>query len=176
VAGFPWDLEDYLEALVFRSALSSLLPELEGTGPRIAKFGRVISQADESVKQVLTQEAFPKFPQSDWWLRKSPEYAAERFCIEFKSTYGIEVRPHSLYDESIKKMRELLKLGRTNSEVLLFAKESDLYVASRPALFYRAVTEFIPLDRIQRRTVQRWISGEVSDMNLGIYIDNSGTY
>ncbi|GLW68538.1 hypothetical protein Kpho02_08370 [Kitasatospora phosalacinea] len=160
-AGFPWDLEDYLNDLSLRTVLSKVLPEL--TGPEADGVRDAVERADVDVRQVLTQESFLSFPNDQWWLRNSPSYAARHFCEEFESAYGVRIRARSRFDDDVAAFSLLVADGFEPADACLRFRSSGRYATTANGLFLRAAREALGLDRRAARTVWSWLTGEITD-------------
>ncbi|WP_033217255.1 hypothetical protein [Kitasatospora phosalacinea] len=117
MAGFSWDLDDYLNYLPLRTVFSEVLPEL--ADPGTDGLQDVVEWIDLTVRRVPPQDSFPYFPVDQWWLRNSPSYAARSFCEEFESAYGAAVRPQSRFDEDVTTLTGLLTDGLASAEACI---------------------------------------------------------
>ncbi|MEV7399261.1 hypothetical protein AB0N93_02460 [Streptomyces sp. NPDC091267] len=180
LAGFPWDVEDYNNDLTLRSRIAEVLPALDVAGhDRARRLAEEIEAADSRVRSVLRSESFSRFPEEQWWLRRSPAYACRRFCADFHEAYGVEVEPRSRFDDDVREMIRLSATGLPVSDVLIHARDESLYASVRSGLLFRAFREAFPAagrTRQDRQLVLRWISGGVEDAELrsGLAGEQSG--
>lgn len=160
-AGFPWDLDDYLNDLSLRTVLSEVLPEL--AGPEADGLRDAVERTDRAVRQVLTHESFPSDPVHRWWLRNSPSYAARSFCEEFESAYGVRIRPQSRFDADVAELSRLVADGLPPADVCLRFRTSGRYAATVDSLFLRAAREGLGLDRKAAGILWSWLTGRTTD-------------
>ncbi|WP_371480260.1 hypothetical protein [Kitasatospora sp. NBC_00315] len=160
-AGFPWDLDDYLNDLSLRTVLSEVLPQL--SGPEADGFREAIERTDLAVRLVLTDESFPSYPVDQWWLRNSPSYAARSFCAEFESAYGVRIRPQSRFDDDVAELSRLVADGLGPADACLRFRSSGRYAATVDGLFLRAARESLDLDRKAARILWSWLIGKITD-------------
>lgn len=160
-AGFPWDLDDYLNDLSLRTVLSEVLPEL--VGPEADGLRDAIERTDPTVRQVLTHESFPSYRDDQWWLRNSPSYAARSFCEEFESAYGVRIRPQSRFDDDVAELSRLVADGLGPADACLRFRTSGRYAATVDGLFLRAAREGLGLDRKAARILWSWLTGKITD-------------
>lgn len=168
-AGFPWDLDDYLDDLSLRSRLAKVLPQL--AGPRAQALRDAVERTDQEIRQVLTVESFPQFPADEWWLRNSPAYASRSFCAEFESAYGVRIPPRSLLDDDVAELSRLAADGLGPAEACLRFRASGRYAAGVDGLFLRAAKEGLGLDRRASRAVWSWLTGRTTDAELRATLD-----
>jgi hypothetical protein len=171
VDGFPWDLEDYLNDLSMRTVVSQVLPGL--TGAQADAFRAEIEKTDLVVRQVLNQQSFPSFPSDQWWLRRSPSYAARRFCAEFESAYGVRIRAQSRFDDDVAELSGLVADGLAPAEACLRFRAEDHYVTATDSLFLRAAREALRLDRKASRTLWSWLTGQSTDAEFRAALDQA---
>ncbi|MFF7153644.1 hypothetical protein [Streptomyces sp. NPDC008139] len=173
VDGYPWDVEDYFNDLSLRSALAKALPELESAGHGHAReLGKSIAESDEILKAVLVRDSFPGFSEGDWWLRRTPIYAARRFCAEFHESHGVEIASRSRYDNDVDEMSRMATEGASASSICFIVRSDSWYVSLRSGLFLRACRDALSLSRDGRKTVWKWLMGEISDDELRETFDN----
>ncbi|MFF1926336.1 hypothetical protein ACFVW8_37950 [Streptomyces sp. NPDC058221] len=168
--GYPWDVEDYNNDLTLRSRLAEILPVLEAAGHAEARgLSEQIEGADSQVRNVLRNESFTRFPEGEWWLRRSPAYACRRFGTEFRETYGVEVEPRSLFDDDVRELVRLRATGLSVADALIHARAERLYVSVNDGLLFRAFREAFPAAgraRPARKLVLNWIAGGAEDAEL----------
>jgi hypothetical protein len=93
VEGFQGDLdEDYMNELTSRSDLEAAMnaPELVDY-PQMNVVRNAVSRADEEFRAILIPDAFPKFPQSKWWLRGIVRYSGPKLATALHRAYGITI-------------------------------------------------------------------------------------
>ncbi|MCM2412043.1 hypothetical protein [Streptomyces sp. RKAG290] len=170
LAGFPWDVEDYNNDLTLRSRIAEFLAESKAAGDdRTRGLAAQIEAADSRVRSVLRDESFLRFPEAQWWLRRSPAYACRRFCADYHEAYGIEVEPRSRFDDDADELIRLNGTGLPVSDVLIHARDESMYAAARPGLLLRAFREAFPAAaraRPTRQLVLSWIAGGTEDSGL----------
>ncbi|WP_034089448.1 hypothetical protein [Streptacidiphilus albus] len=171
LAGYPWDLEDYLNDLTMRTLVSEVLPQLTGSAADAFRAG--IERTDLDVRKVLDRDSFPSFPSDQWWLRSSPSYAARSFCAEFESAYGVHVRAQSRFDDDVAELSGLVAGGLTPAEACLRLRASNHYVAATDSLFLRAAREALGLDRKASRALWSWLTGRTTDTDLRAALDQA---
>ncbi|GAA0680029.1 hypothetical protein GCM10010193_37150 [Kitasatospora atroaurantiaca] len=171
-AGYPWDLEDYLNDLTMRTVLSEVLEEL--AGPEAEELRDSIDRIDPDVRRVLAQESFPLHPREQWWLRNSPSYAAKTFSEEFESAYGVRIRPQSRFDDDVTELSRMLADGLTPAEACLRFRDSGRYAAATEGLFLRAARGALGLDRKESRILWSWLTGKTTDAELRSSLARTG--
>ncbi|WP_441251049.1 hypothetical protein [Kitasatospora sp. McL0602] len=161
VAGYAWDLEDYLDDLTLRTTLAAVLPA--SAGPEADQLRAAVEQDDLMLHQVLNREVFPRQPADQWWLRNCPAYAARHFCAEFEQAYGVQIQPRSRFDADVAALVGLLTDGLTPAQACLEFRASGRYAAATDGLFLRAAREALTLDRRAARALWSWRTGKTTD-------------
>ncbi|WP_240670396.1 hypothetical protein [Actinoplanes solisilvae] len=92
VIGFPGNAEDYFNDLTARSDLEGAMssPELADY-PEMLAVVKSVSVADAEFRKILKPDAFPKFPENQWWNRGIVRFAGPRLVDELKQFYGVEI-------------------------------------------------------------------------------------
>ncbi len=173
-AGFPWELADYLNDLTLRTVLSKVLPQL--AGPEAGGLRDAIERTDRAVRQVLTHESFPSYPDDQWWLRNSPSYAARGFCEEFESAYGVRIRPQSRFDDDVAELSRLVADGLGPADACLRFRTSGRCAADVEGLFLRVAREGLGLDRKASGILWSWLTGKITDAEFRTVPLNFETY
>ncbi|MEU9129269.1 hypothetical protein AB0D08_14385 [Kitasatospora sp. NPDC048540] len=168
-AGFPWDLDDYLNDLSLRTVLSDVLPRL--AGPEAGGLRDAIGRIDPAVRQVLTDDSFPSYPIDQWWLRNSPSYAARSFCEEFEAAYGVRIRRQSRFDDDVAELSRLVSTGLGPADACLRLRASGRYATTADGLFLRAAKQGLGLDRRAARVLWSWLTGTITDAELRSSLD-----
>ena len=93
VRGFQGNaVEDYFNGLTARGDLEKAMnaPELAHF-PQMDLVRRAVLAADEELRAILIPDAFPKFPESEWWLRGVVRYAGPQLAEDLRRDYGIVI-------------------------------------------------------------------------------------
>jgi hypothetical protein len=93
VEGFQGDAdEDYFNLLTCRGELEDAMnaPELANY-PQMELVRSAVSIADEKFRPILVPDAFPKIPESKWWLRGMVRYAGPQLAADLRRSYGITI-------------------------------------------------------------------------------------
>ncbi|MFF3747439.1 hypothetical protein ACWDFH_29805 [Streptomyces kronopolitis] len=172
--GYPWEMEDYLVDVTLRSVINGAMRDGSAQFESLPEqVKREILETDSSLLSLFTTEAFPRAPESEWWIRNVPAYASRRFCQEFKEAYNVKIAPNSKFDADLDDMFRLVDEGTAPIEVCLKAKNCGWYVATEPALLFRACTLVLSLQRKERRAVWSWAIGDFSDSTLQMKLSES---
>lgn len=167
IDGYPWDIEDYLNDITMRSTLKKVRGSLQSVNPgRTSSLMHEIAAVDASLQLVFEREVFPDVPRDQWWMRRAPSYAAQKFCHEFKEAYKVAIRPMSKFDDDVDAMKGLLSGGMEPVNVCIKVKRENWYVTQRPGLLFRACKNSIPLNRREIGALWSWASGELPDGQL----------
>lgn len=163
-SGYPWDVEDYLEDVQLRSALSEVFRTLrESHQESVRGLERKISRIDVRVGAVLTSECFTNFSPSEWWMRNSPAYASRPFCREFQKCYGVTIPEYSELDSACEGMVQMCDSGAGASRICFTMRKCPYFRGHRWTLLSRAYKQAFPLERPERRVLWSWVTGNLSD-------------
>lgn len=163
--GYPWELEDYLSDVALRSVIKVALKDDEirasgGWGDVESEIGRIDSQ----LKGLFRIEGFPRSaPVDEWWIRNVPIYAARSLCRELEEAYGVRISSRSRFDADLDSLEEMKSRGIDLVDALIEARDRGWYIATEPALLFRAFKFMLSLDRKGRKVVWDWARGEVTD-------------
>jgi hypothetical protein len=172
--GYPWEMEDYLADVALRSVIhEAVRDDCTRRAALLEQVRREILETDSSLLGLFTTEAFPRAPESEWWIRNVPAYASRHFCQEFEKAYSIKIAPKSRFDVDLDDMFRLIGEGMDPIKVCMKAKNCGWYVSTEPALLFRACSLVLPLRRKERRAAWAWAIGELSDSTLQMKLSES---
>ncbi|MFK0264590.1 hypothetical protein ACIQU1_25200 [Streptomyces angustmyceticus] len=167
-------MEDYLADVALGSVIhKAIRDDSAQSAPLPEQVKREILETDSSLLSLFTTEAFPRAPESEWWIRNVPTYASRHFCQEFEEAYNIKITPKSKFDVDLDSMFRFVDEGIEPVKACLKAKNCGWYVATEPALLFRACSLFLPLERKGRRAVWAWAIGDLSDSTLQMKLSES---
>lgn len=93
VEGFQGNAaEDYFNTLTSRGELERAMNAEELTRfPQMGLVRKAVLAVDERFRAILRPDAFPRFPESEWWLRGVVRYAGPQLAEDLRREYGIIV-------------------------------------------------------------------------------------